>query len=268
MVLGSYQPGMEHEATTASASDTAGAPGRPNTTRRPRRSRPPRSRFRALASSRRHSGPGASIASTSALKWSSCPRPRRSRPLAATQGCTRCGARAVVANSRGEPMRSRGSGGNGPASRSSWLRSGRPESADPRWYATIRSTSTPHRSAAASTLPALVPTIRSTSPRGDRRWCCSAASAPAVQAPPRTPPAPSTRPMRGLRRAAARGRGTGMAASERHKRWSADPYTIWRPVVATRAACSPAESSQSRITVAVSPRRLQLRYVADVGQLD
>src|SRR5260370_1301442 len=35
MTAGSYQPGMEQEATTASGTDAAGAPPRPNTTRGP-----------------------------------------------------------------------------------------------------------------------------------------------------------------------------------------------------------------------------------------
>jgi hypothetical protein len=53
--------------------------------------------------------------------------------------------------------------------------------------------------------------------------CCKATSAPAIQAPPRTPPAPSTRPMRGLRFATTNGRGTCTATSERHKRLDSDP---------------------------------------------
>jgi hypothetical protein len=35
MRVGSYQPGIEQDATTASVSDARGAPGRPNSTRRP-----------------------------------------------------------------------------------------------------------------------------------------------------------------------------------------------------------------------------------------
>ncbi len=35
MSAGAYQPGMEQDATTASASGTTGAPARPNITRRP-----------------------------------------------------------------------------------------------------------------------------------------------------------------------------------------------------------------------------------------
>src|ERR1039458_7929008 len=54
------------------------------------------------------------------------------------------------------------------------------------------------RSAAATTLPALVPTIRSTSLIGHGSSSASAGSAPVIQAAPSTPPAPSTRPPRGL----------------------------------------------------------------------
>src|SRR5215470_4793723 len=55
----------------------------------------------------------------------------------------------------------------------------------------------PHRSAAASTLPALVPSIRSTSPigTGSRSW--TAGKAPVIHAAPSTPPAPSTKAVRG-----------------------------------------------------------------------
>ena len=146
-----------------------------------------------------------------ATAWASrpCTRPSsevcRARPcgtsaLAATQGCTRWGASAVLSSSRGEPTRIRGSGGSGPpASRSISLRAGRGASAVPRWCSTMSSTATPQRSAAAITLPALVPTTRSTEPTGSGSRHCSAASAPAIQAAPSTPPAPSTRPVRGRR---------------------------------------------------------------------
>src|SRR6266545_674157 len=135
-----------------------------------------------------------------ASAWASSPRTRpsnevcRARPcgtnaLAATQGCTRSGASAMLSRSRGEPTRISGSGGSGPpASRSIALRSGRSASAVPRWCSTMSSTATPQRSAAAIALPALVPTMRSTVPTGYGHRCCSAARAPAIQAAPSTPP--------------------------------------------------------------------------------
>src|SRR5712692_10766322 len=54
----------------------------------------------------------------------------------------------------------------------------------------------PHRSAAAMTEPALVPTIRSASPTGQGRRSCKAGRAPAIHAAPSTPPAPNTSPTR------------------------------------------------------------------------
>src|SRR5262249_43132579 len=73
------------------------------------------------------------------------------------------------------------------------------------------STLTPQRSAAARTLPALVPTTRSTAASGHGRRSCRAGSAPVIQAAPSTPPAPSTRPTR--RREPRGGRSGPMSAA-------------------------------------------------------
>ena len=96
-----------------------------------------------------------------------------------------------------EPRRNCGAGGQGPPVRRSTAEASSGPTASPRWCATISSMLIPQRSAAAMTLPALVPTIRSTSPSGHGSRRCRAGSAPVIQAAPRTPPAPSTSPTRG-----------------------------------------------------------------------
>ena len=125
------------------------------------------------------------------------PRPRSTQALAPTPGCTRCGISSEVSSSRGEPTRSAGGGGHGPPVTSPTPASASTPMAPPRWWAIISSMPTPQRSAAARTLPALVPTTRSTSASGHGRRSCRAGSAPVIQAAPSTPPAPSTRPTRG-----------------------------------------------------------------------
>ena len=125
------------------------------------------------------------------------PRPRSTQALAPTPGCTRCGISSEVSSSRGEPTRSAGGGGHGPSVTSPTPASASTPMASPRWWAIISSMLTPQRSAAARTLPALVPTTRSASASGHGRRSCRAGSAPVIQAAPSTPPAPSTRPTRG-----------------------------------------------------------------------
>src|SRR5215472_4267620 len=124
------------------------------------------------------------------------PRPSSTQALALTPGCTRCGVSSEVSSSRGEPTRSAGGGGHGPPVTSPTPASARTPMASPRWCAIISSMLTPQRSAAASTLPALVPTTRSTPASGHGRRSCRAGSAPVIQAAPSTPPAPSTTPPR------------------------------------------------------------------------
>jgi hypothetical protein len=117
------------------------------------------------------------------------PLPGGSKALAATPAPIRPGVWAARISSRGDPSPSRGKGGNGPDSRPN-----PPASiAFAAWsWDTTESTGTPQRSAAANTLPALVPTTRSASASEPSQKSSTAGMAPAIQAAPRMPPAPST----------------------------------------------------------------------------
>ena len=242
MTAGSYQPGMEQDATTASASGTRGAPARPNITRCPVSKSTATIQVRPSAQDPgdQPAGPRAGLrwlakvsrAATVACRASCRPRPRGSQALAPTPGWMVRGARSVVSISRGEPARRWGRGGCGPSSRSRRPASRSAGTGSPRCRAVISSRVIPQRRAAASTLPALVPTIRLTSPTGTGRRSCTACSAPVIQAAPTTPPDPST--------TAVRGTGPGSGG---HPRAAPDPAALapWHP----RGAhlISPAERS-------------------------
>src|SRR6266487_2974079 len=81
------------------------------------------------------------------------------------------------------------------------------------------------RSAAAMTLPALVPTITSASLSGHGSRSCTAGSAPVIHAAPSTPPAPSTRPIRGPEPAGAWSEPM-IASQTRHPACPAGPRGI------------------------------------------
>ena len=123
MMAGSYQPGMEQDATTASASGIRGAPVRPNITRCPVSKSTATIQVRPSAqdSGDDSTGPGgpwrwpAKVfrAATVACRASCRPRPRGSQADAPTPGWMVRGARSVVSISRGEP---------GPQVRPRWMR--------------------------------------------------------------------------------------------------------------------------------------------------
>jgi hypothetical protein len=141
-----------------------------------------------------------SSAPTSDRSASCRPRPCGSQPLAPTHGGTWKNKAAHASGS--EPGRRYGRGGSGPLRAASTADSLSIPVASPYCQATISSSDAPQRSAAASTLPALVPTTSSASAAGTRSR--SRTSTPVIQAAPSTPPAPSTSPTLGWERRVTR----------------------------------------------------------------
>ena len=106
----------------------------------------------------------------SAACW---PRPCGSQPLAPTHGGTLSGRSRAARASGSEPRRRCGSGGSGPSFAARTADSPKTPLASPHCHATISSIDAPQRRAAASTLPALVPTTRSTSAAAPGSRSCS-----------------------------------------------------------------------------------------------
>ena len=206
MTAGSYQPGMEQDATTASASGTQRAPA--GRTSPGARYRSPRRRSRSGRRPRTQvtSRPARGLPGGGPPGYPG-PRPWRAGPRAVPgHGAARAGPDAGMDGARGAQRGEHQPGRARPQVRARRMRAlvqvAQARVADagtgsPRCRAVTSSRVTPQRRAAASTLPALVPTIRSTSPTGTGRRCWTACRAPVIQAAPTTPPDPSTSPVRG-----------------------------------------------------------------------